>query len=91
MLRLACSLVTEAGIALMAPIHDAVMIEGPASEIEELVVRAQGHMEEASAVVLDGFRLKTSVKIVCSPDRYMEERGRPFWDLVMQLLAPIPA
>jgi hypothetical protein len=43
-------------------------------------------MAEASAVVLAGFRLRSDAKVVRWPDRYMDERGREFWDRVMALL-----
>jgi hypothetical protein len=84
MLRLACSLATERGLPIIAPVHDAVMAEGPADSIGEIVAETQAAMAEASAVVLDGFRLRSDAKIVRWPDRYMDERGRGFWDRVME-------
>ena len=30
MMRLACCLATERGVSVVAPVHDAVMVEGPA-------------------------------------------------------------
>src|SRR3954471_2553738 len=63
MLRLACSLATERGIEVVAPIHDAVLVEGPADLMDEIVVQTQEAMAEASAVVLDGFRLRSDAKI----------------------------
>jgi DNA polymerase I len=69
MMRLACCLATERGANVVAPVHDALMIEGPADSIEEIVARTQEAMAEASAVVLDGFRLRSDVNIVRCPDR----------------------
>jgi hypothetical protein len=86
MLRLACCLATERGVNVVAPVHDAVMIEGPADSIEEIVARTQEAMADASATVLDGFQLRSDAKIVRWPDRYMDERGREFWGRVMGLL-----
>jgi DNA polymerase I len=86
MMRLACFLATERGVNVVAPVHDALMIEGPADSIEEIVARTQEAMAEASAVVLDGFQLRSDASIVRWPDRYMDERGREFWDRVMALL-----
>ena len=54
--------------------------------IDDVVAETQEAMAEASAVVLDGFRLRSDVKIVRWPDRYMDERGREFWGRVMALL-----
>jgi hypothetical protein len=46
----------------------------------------RGFMEEASRVVLGGFKLRTESVTVRYPDRYMDERGRQFWNVVMSLL-----
>jgi DNA polymerase-1 len=90
MLRLACCLATERGITVVAPIHDAVMVEGPADAIDEVVARTRDAMAEASEVVLDGFRLRSEATIVRWPGRYMDDRGRGFWGRVVRLL-PDPA
>jgi hypothetical protein len=86
MLRLACSLATERGIEVCAPVHDALLVEGPADHIEEVVARTQAAMREASEVVLAGFPLRTDAKVVRYPDRYMDERGQEMWNTVMELL-----
>ena len=51
----------------MAPIHDAVLVEGPEWEIDDAVAETQEAMAEASAVILDGFRLRSDAKIVRWP------------------------
>jgi hypothetical protein len=86
MLRLACSLATERGVNVVAPVHDALMVEGPVDAIDDVVARTQAAMAEASAVVLAGFRLRSDARIVRWPDRYMDDRGREFWGRVMALL-----
>jgi hypothetical protein len=43
-------------------------------------------MAEASAVILDGFRLRYDAKIVGWPERYMDDRSREFWGRVMALI-----
>ncbi|AMV40451.1 DNA polymerase [Planctomyces sp. SH-PL62] len=86
MLRLACCLATDRSLPIIAPVHDAILAEGPAGSIEEIAAETQEAMAEASAVVLDGFRLRSDVKIVRSPERYMDDRGREFWGRVMALL-----
>jgi DNA polymerase I-like protein with 3'-5' exonuclease and polymerase domains len=89
MLRLACSLATEGGIEVCAPVHDAILVEGPADSIEAVVSGTQAVMRQASEVVLGGFPLRTDAKVVCHPDRYMDERGRRMWDTVLGLLPPM--
>ena len=86
MLRLACCLGTEQGIAVSAPVHDAVLICAPLDRLDADVARMQDAMREASRIVLDGFELGTDAKIVRYPDRYMDERGGVMWDRVMNLI-----
>ena len=89
MLRIACCFVTEAGISVCAPIHDALLIEAPTDQIDEAVERTQELMCLASKLVLDGFALRSDCKIVHSPDRYQDERGVKMWGEVMTALDSI--
>ncbi|HZT83465.1 MAG TPA: DNA polymerase, partial [Gemmataceae bacterium] len=86
MLRLACCLATERGIAVCAPVHDALLVEGPADGIEGVVLETQRAMRDASELVLPGFPLRTDAKVVRYPDRYADDRGRRLWETVMGLL-----
>ena len=90
MLRIACILMTEAGIRVCAPVHDAVLIEAPLEEPEARVKESQELMREASRQVLGDFELTTDADIYRYPERYRdEERGGKFWDKVMDLLPSI--
>ena len=89
MLRLACCLATERGIAVCAPVHDALLVEGPADSIQYTVQQTQDAMEEASRVILDGFTLRSDAKVFTWPDRYVDERGEQMWETVMQLLTEL--
>lgn len=86
MLRLACCLMVERGIGLCAPIHDAVLIEGPTDLIADVVRAAQHCMREASAIVLGGVELETDVDVVNYPNRYSDERGTEMWNSVLSIL-----
>jgi len=90
MLRLACCLATERGIAVCAPVHDALLVEGPAGQIQDVVNETQQAMAEASRVVLSEFELRSEAKIVCHPDRYSDPRGEQMWATVLGLLAELP-
>ena len=90
MLRLACCLATERGIAVCAPIHDALLVEASTDEIGAVVANTQAAMAEASRVVLVGFELRSDVKIVYYPDRYSDPRGEKMWETVMGILADLP-
>ena len=86
MLRLACCLATEDGINVCCPIHDALLVEGHSSTMEQTVRRTMEHMTEASRVVLDGFELSADYKIVRWPDRYHDEdRGVEMWNRITDL------
>jgi hypothetical protein len=91
MLRLACCLATERGIAVCCPVHDALLVEGSAEGIEDVVTETQAAMAEASRLVLDGFTLRSDAKVVTHPDRYIDPRGERMWDTVTGLLAEIAA
>jgi hypothetical protein len=86
MLRLACCLATERGIEVCCPVHDALLVEGPADAIEEVVAATQRAMREASELVLPGFPLRTDAKVIRYPERYLDERGRQMWETVGALL-----
>ncbi len=84
MLRLACCLATVRGIKVVAPIHDAIMIEAPLDLLEAEVARAQAAMAEASRVVLNGFELRSEAKLIRYPDRYQDPRGHRMWTAVWE-------
>ncbi len=89
MLRLACCMLTEAGVKVCAPIHDAVLIEAPVENLDDKVSQAQEIMSEASRIVLSGFRLRSDADVISYPDRYADERGYQMWQSVMSILADL--
>ena len=86
MLRLACSLATEAGLSICAPIHDALLLEADSDSVDAAVAELREHMAAASRAVLGGFEIRTDVEIVSYPDRYMNVGGSEMWARVMELL-----
>lgn len=86
MMRIACILLTRAGIRICAPVHDALLIEAPLDELDSVVERAQQLMMEASRIVLYGFELGSDAKVIRYPDRYMDDRGVEMWNTAMNLL-----
>jgi len=86
-LRLATCLGVENGIEICCPVHDAVVILSPLDRLDSDIAKMRSYMEQASELVLDGFKLRTEYVAVRYPDRYMDEgRGRQFWNVVMSLL-----
>jgi len=90
MLRIASILLTEAGIQVCAPVHDALLIEAPLENLDQAITTTKSLMQEASRIVLDGFELGSDVKEVRYPDRYMDKRGAVMWNKVMHLVG-LPA
>jgi DNA polymerase I len=86
MLRLACCMVTEAGITVCAPVHDAILIEAPLEQLDQVIEQTKAIMAEASAIVLDGFRLNSDAEVIPYPDRYSDERGVKMWQAVIGIL-----
>ncbi len=91
-LRIACILGIRHGIRLLAPVHDAVLIEAPTEKIEADVALMQEIMRRASRIVLNAnakgpHELRTDAKIIRYPNRYSDKRGAAIWERVLQLLA----
>jgi hypothetical protein len=89
MLRLVCCLATEAGLAVAAPVHDALLLEAPAERLEADLAQLRACMAEASRLVLGGFEIRTDAAVVRHPARYMDEGGAAMWDRVMGLLRDV--
>jgi hypothetical protein len=91
-LRISCILAARHGIKLLAPVHDAVLIEAPIARIEADVALMQEIMRRASRIVLNDdasgtHELRTDAKIIRHPDRYADKRGKDIWDYVLKHLA----
>jgi DNA polymerase I-like protein with 3'-5' exonuclease and polymerase domains len=84
-LRLCCCLITEAGISLCCPVHDAILIEDSADRIEQTAKKARELMAEASRTLLDGFEIKTEAVIF--RDRFVDKRGVGMWNKITRLMA----
>ena len=87
MLRLACCMATERGIRVCAPIHDALLVEAPIGDIENVVRQTRAIMQEASEQVVPGFPLRTDAEIVRWPERYLDPRGEAMWIATAETLS----
>jgi hypothetical protein len=90
--RLAYVWGTHHGLTLIAPVHDAVLLEAPEDRIEADVALMCEIMRRASRVIFnltaDGtFELHTDYKIIRYPDRFTDPRGTELWETVLKLLA----
>jgi DNA polymerase-1 len=92
MFRLAYVWGTRHGLTLVAPVHDAILLESSEDRIEADVALMREIMRRASRVILnptaDGtIELRTDAKIIRYPDRFTDSRGTELWEVVLKLLA----
>jgi hypothetical protein len=85
-LRLACSMLTERGVRVCCPVHDAVLIEADADRIGDAVAETQAVLADASGIVLGGPVLRSDSKAVHFPDRLLDDDSRAFWGRLMGYL-----
>jgi DNA polymerase I-like protein with 3'-5' exonuclease and polymerase domains len=90
-LHVACLLAERRGIEIIAPVHDALMAEGPADQAEEISIALDQVMRDAPAVVLRGYELPTDTGDLNGPilpgQSYFDKRGAEMWETVSRLLA----
>jgi DNA polymerase I len=91
MMRIASIAATEAGIEVCCPVHDAFLISAPVDRIDDDVAAMREIMSKAGRAVTGGLDVRTDVKIVRWPERYMDKRGESMWGKVMALLERLEA
>jgi DNA polymerase-1 len=79
------------GIEVIGPVHDALLVEGPADQAVEISIALDQVMRDGSAVVLRGYELPTDTGDLDGPilpgQRYYDKRGAEMWETVSRLLA----
>jgi DNA polymerase I-like protein with 3'-5' exonuclease and polymerase domains len=86
-LHVACVLAERRGIRLVAPVHDAIMVEAPLEHAEDVSNALDRVMRDAAAIVLRGYELPTDVQMVRPGQRYFDERGEAMWNTINRLIA----
>ncbi len=86
MLRNAIIYAVEAGVSVIAPVHDALMIEAPVSDIEDACVQTIAAMQRASADVLKGKEIRVDCEIVRYPHRFGTDSHPGLWSDIDALL-----
>ena len=89
MMRLAMILMTRNSIRVLAPVHDAFLIESETDSLEESIERAKGHMRHASSIVLDGFELDSDAEVFSYPERFGSPGPESFFKKVIGILEQI--
>lgn len=82
MLRHACIELAKANVSVCATVHDAILIEATADQIEQKVAESQAIMKAASEAALNGFSLSSDAKIFKYPKAFYEKRGAEMWSKI---------
>ena len=92
MMRLAAAMLTEAGVQVCCPVHDAFLIEAPADELADTVAATRRLMMDASELVLgEGYRVRVGADEVRHPARYVDENAGTMFADVMTLARDLEA
>jgi DNA polymerase I len=85
LLRLAIILAARKGVRVIAPVHDAIMVEARDEDIEEHVRLAREAMDEACRAVL-GDVIRTECQIIHAGGRYYDEKGEKLWRIICEFM-----
>ena len=88
-LHVACVLAERRGIEVVAPVHDALVVEADADRAEEISAGMDRVMRDAAAVVLRGYELRTDVQVIPAGTNYHDKRGIEMWTTVTKLLGTL--
>lgn len=92
MLRLACCYAVDRGVEILAPVHDAILIQAPAAGIAGATETMKQCMVDASRKVLGGPAVTVDAsEPLVFPDRYVDGRNVELWGLTLRLLEKIKA
>jgi DNA polymerase I len=90
MMRVAAVAATEAGLPVCCPVHDAFLLCSPLDRFRNDVAAMSEIMRKAGLVVTGGVEVRTDVKTVRAPRRYMDDRGgKAIWLRATRLLAEL--
>ena len=85
LLRLSVLLAARKGVRIIAPVHDALLIEARDQDIEEHVRNMKEAMDEACRLVL-GDVLRTEHQIIHASGRFYDEKGKKLWDIMCDFM-----
>ena len=88
-LHVACVLAERRGIEIVAPVHDAFLIETDAGREEEASAALDQVMRDAAAIVLRGYEIPTDEQIIQAGSRYFDDRGQEMWETVTKLMTKL--
>jgi hypothetical protein len=88
-LHVAVVLAERRGIKVVAPVHDAIMIEADLTDADDAALALDRLMRDAAAVVLRGYELPTDQQIIRPGQRFFDKRGIEMWETVERLVTKL--
>jgi hypothetical protein len=85
-LHVACMLAERRNLQIVAPVHDAIMVQASIKDAEKASATLDRVMRDAAALVLRGYELPTDKQPILPGERYFDDRGKAMWDTVSKLL-----
>ncbi len=89
MLHAALIQLDAAGVEVIATVHDAVLLQAPAADIEAVTARATEIMKRAAVITTRGHECRVDAKIVTWPSRYRDEDDGGMFDRIEAALARV--
>ncbi|MDB4759249.1 DNA polymerase [Akkermansiaceae bacterium] len=89
-LRAAVIALEEAGHRVIAPVHDAVLVEMNKHGWQEELAHIRSLMTEAALVVTGGLSVPTDAELVMPGKNYVDGRGVEFWNLIRPVIGRTP-
>ena len=86
-LHVACIMAEARGLEVVAPVHDAIMIEADAHHADDAAAALDRVMRDASAEVLRGYELPSDVQLIHAGKSFFDERGAEMWETISRLIA----
>jgi DNA polymerase I len=84
--RYAGLMMRELDLPVIAPVHDAVLLEVVEDRVKLETARAIACLERASRRFLHGFTLRVDAKIIRAGERFTDSRGEQTWAFVERAL-----
>jgi DNA polymerase I len=91
MLRLACIYAADEGLPIIAPVHDAIMIEAATDQMPDISARMEFLMRKASRDVLGGFEVDVEHTLTGDGERYVDEDGQEFFNRIIGIVGEPPS
>jgi DNA polymerase I len=89
-MRIAAARMLDEGLSICVTVHDAVLVEADAKDIDAHAEVAQECWRWASERVL-GFKLDADVKVIREGERYEDDDGTDGWNQLMKWLQEVEA